>query len=257
VRAFHAREAEAARTAAARAPSPAGRAYFALGPARLHAAVFFAPDGTLHGLRVRGPRTRSDTGRWWRAENGRLCRAWRSWDTGRTRCVPGDWPATAPTWTRGALISGMPKTAGWRTDVPIGDGRPGQPGAERDVHGAWAGGVPAIRRAAAGPAAAAAGWSEAAHWPSAADLLAKARSTQNAGPREIVGYLASALVLATFCMREMRALRVLAIASNLAFIAYSLLAVLPPVFLLHAILLPVNAVRLLQTRDRAGTPAVR
>jgi hypothetical protein len=229
-----------------------------LGPARLHAAVFFGPDGTLHGLRVLGPRTRSDTGRWWRTETGRLCRAWRNWDTGRTRCVPSDWPSIARRRTRDALIPGMPETAGWRTDVPIWSGQPAQPGAERDRYGSRSGGgAPQIHPVAAAPATPGSGWSEAAQRPPAADLLAKARSKQNAGPREIVGYLASALVLATFCMREMRALRVLAIASNLAFIAYSLLAVLPPVFLLHAILLPVNAVRLLQTRARAATTAVR
>lgn len=64
--------------------------------------------------------------------------------------------------------------------------------------------------------------------------------------QDAVGYLASALVLATFCMRDMAALRVLAIASNLAFIAYGALAGIGPVLLLHALLLPLNAVRLAQ-----------
>lgn len=63
---------------------------------------------------------------------------------------------------------------------------------------------------------------------------------------EAVGYLASGLVLATFCMRDMVALRLLAIASNLAFIAYGALAGIGPVLLLHAVLLPLNGVRLLQ-----------
>jgi CRP/FNR family transcriptional regulator, cyclic AMP receptor protein len=61
---------------------------------------------------------------------------------------------------------------------------------------------------------------------------------------EPVGYLASALVLATFSMRDMVALRCLAIASNLAFIAYGVLADLGPVLVLHLLLLPVNVVRL-------------
>ncbi len=61
---------------------------------------------------------------------------------------------------------------------------------------------------------------------------------------ELIGYLASALVLATFCMRDMVALRCTAIASNLAFIAYAGLADLAPVLVLHLMLLPVNALRL-------------
>jgi hypothetical protein len=61
---------------------------------------------------------------------------------------------------------------------------------------------------------------------------------------EPIGYLASALVLATFCMRDMVALRVVAIASNLAFIAYSALGDVGPVLALHVLLLPVNAFRL-------------
>jgi hypothetical protein len=41
-------------------------------------------------------------------------------------------------------------------------------------------------------------------------------------------------------------LRLLAIASNLAFISYAALAGINPVPLLHALLLPVNVYRLLQ-----------
>jgi hypothetical protein len=67
---------------------------------------------------------------------------------------------------------------------------------------------------------------------------------------EMVGYLASLLVVAAFCMHDMRALRVVAMASNLAFIAYALLEGLGPVLLLHATLLPVNVLRLVQTRSR-------
>ena len=65
---------------------------------------------------------------------------------------------------------------------------------------------------------------------------------------EPLGYLASALVLATFCMRDMAALRCVAIASNLAFIAYGVLADVGPVLLLHLLLLPVNVSRLTGTR---------
>ena len=69
---------------------------------------------------------------------------------------------------------------------------------------------------------------------------------------EPIGYLAALLVLATFCMRDMVALRVVAIASNVAFIAYSGLADIGPVLLLHALLLPVNVVRLLELRAALG-----
>ena len=61
-----------------------------------------------------------------------------------------------------------------------------------------------------------------------------------------VGFGAAGLVLATFCMRSMNALRWIAIASNVAFIAYGYLGHLAPVLLLHALLLPVNIYRLAQ-----------
>ena len=63
-----------------------------------------------------------------------------------------------------------------------------------------------------------------------------------------VGFAAAGLVLATFCMRSMSALRWVAIASNLAFIAYGYLGNLAPVLLLHMLLLPVNICRLAQLR---------
>jgi hypothetical protein len=74
---------------------------------------------------------------------------------------------------------------------------------------------------------------------------------------ESIGYLASLLVLATFCMSGMVALRAVAIASNVAFIGYAALVDIGPVLLLHALLLPMNAYRLLQAvrerrRDRAA-----
>ncbi len=57
---------------------------------------------------------------------------------------------------------------------------------------------------------------------------------------ESIGYLASALVLAAFCMRDIVALRVVAIMSNVAFIGYAALADLHPVLMLHVVLLPMN-----------------
>lgn len=64
--------------------------------------------------------------------------------------------------------------------------------------------------------------------------------------RELIGYLASSLVLATFCVRDMASLRAFAIASNLAFISYGWLAGVHPVLALHVLLLPTNVVRLCQ-----------
>ena len=65
-----------------------------------------------------------------------------------------------------------------------------------------------------------------------------------------IGFAAASLVLATFCMRSMSALRWVAIASNLAFIAYGYLGNLAPVLVLHALLLPVNTYRLAQLHRR-------
>lgn len=65
------------------------------------------------------------------------------------------------------------------------------------------------------------------------------------GP-EIVGYIASSLVLLTFTMKEMRLLRIVAILSNLAFIIYGALDAIVPVLSLHLILLPLNSFRLVQ-----------
>ena len=71
---------------------------------------------------------------------------------------------------------------------------------------------------------------------------------------DALGYSAAALVLWTFSLNSMRALRVVAIASNLMFIAYGAAAQLWPVLLLHAILLPLNGWRLWQL-GRAASPA--
>jgi hypothetical protein len=65
-------------------------------------------------------------------------------------------------------------------------------------------------------------------------------------PTELLGYAAAVMVLATFSVRSIVALRVLAIASNLLFIGYAAFAHLPPVLTLHALLLPINVVRLRQ-----------
>ena len=65
---------------------------------------------------------------------------------------------------------------------------------------------------------------------------------------DMIGWAASATVLATFCMNTMMPLRVLAIISNVLFCAFGAIAHIFPVLVLHAILLPVNVVRLVQVR---------
>lgn len=63
---------------------------------------------------------------------------------------------------------------------------------------------------------------------------------------DVVGWAASAAVLATFCMNTMVPLRVLAIVSNVLFCAFGAVAHIYPVLILHAILMPVNVTRLVQ-----------
>src|SRR5271169_3258190 len=75
---------------------------------------------------------------------------------------------------------------------------------------------------------------------------------------DLLGYAASAAVLATFCMSTMIPLRALALVSNVLFMAYGYFDHLYPVFILHALLFPVNALRLVQfqrlVRDMRETP---
>ena len=87
----------------------------------------------------------------------------------------------------------------------------------------------------------------------------------------IAGWVASALVFSTFFMTTMLRLRIIAIASNLAFMSYALLGLvagdfgrLYPIFVLHAALLPLNVSRLHQLRkliaavtDATGEPSIR
>jgi len=63
---------------------------------------------------------------------------------------------------------------------------------------------------------------------------------------EILGYAASAAVFATFCMRGMIPLRSVALGSNVLFVAYGAVNHIYPVLVLHTVLIPINAIRLLQ-----------
>ena len=69
---------------------------------------------------------------------------------------------------------------------------------------------------------------------------------------QLLGYLASSVVLATFCMSTMLPLRVTAIVSNVIFASYGALAGLYPVLILHLVLLPVNTLKLRQVLRMTG-----
>jgi hypothetical protein len=70
-----------------------------------------------------------------------------------------------------------------------------------------------------------------------------------------MGYVAASLVLATFCAKRMVSLRALAISSNLAFIIYGSAAHLWPILMLHAIMLPLNVIRLHDALASLGSPS--
>lgn len=75
----------------------------------------------------------------------------------------------------------------------------------------------------------------------------------------ITAWVASLLVFSTFFMKTMIPLRVVAIASNVAFMSYALVGLaygvfgrLYPILVLHACLLPLNVIRLRQVRGLLG-----
>jgi hypothetical protein len=63
---------------------------------------------------------------------------------------------------------------------------------------------------------------------------------------DLVGYVASTLVFATFYVRKILTIRLIAIFSNVAFIAYGLGYHLPPILILHSVLLPLNFYRIFE-----------
>ena len=71
-------------------------------------------------------------------------------------------------------------------------------------------------------------------------------------PSDVIGYVASGLVLGAFSMKNMIQLRIVAICSNLAFIAYGAVLDLIPVVALHVVLLPMNTWRLWQVFHPRG-----
>ena len=74
--------------------------------------------------------------------------------------------------------------------------------------------------------------------------------------RSAIGFIASGLVLATFGMKDMVNLRIVAICSNIAFIMYGFVLVLPPVLFLHVMLLPLNGWRLMGLLKQRGVMTV-
>jgi CRP/FNR family cyclic AMP-dependent transcriptional regulator len=66
---------------------------------------------------------------------------------------------------------------------------------------------------------------------------------------DYVGYVASIFVASSFYMKTIIPLRILAICSNVTFVIYGLFGGLPPVFLLHLFLFPLNIVRLVQMKQ--------
>jgi hypothetical protein len=65
-----------------------------------------------------------------------------------------------------------------------------------------------------------------------------------------LGFCASLAVLASFCMTTIASLRMLALASNVLFSIYGLLAHIYPVVFLHIILLPINLLKLYRLQYR-------
>lgn len=66
---------------------------------------------------------------------------------------------------------------------------------------------------------------------------------------DIIGYIASLLVAVTFYMKTIIPLRIFAICSNIFFIIYGFFGNLPPVFILHVFLFPLNIIRLFQMKN--------
>lgn len=73
---------------------------------------------------------------------------------------------------------------------------------------------------------------------------------------QLLGYLASAVVFATFCMTTMLPLRIVAVLGNLLFVAYGYFDAVFAVMALHLVLLPINLWKLrgiLRLVRHAGT----
>lgn len=75
---------------------------------------------------------------------------------------------------------------------------------------------------------------------------------------DCTGYIASLLVFLTFYMKDMVPLRVVALFSNVAFLAYGGALQLWPVIFLHGALIPINICRLAaEFRKTQTAPAAK
>jgi hypothetical protein len=72
---------------------------------------------------------------------------------------------------------------------------------------------------------------------------------------DCLGYAASCAVLATFLMRTMVPLRLIAILSNVLFLVFGYIQHIYPVFFLHVALLPINAWRLVAVSESSTAAA--
>src|ERR1700745_1396892 len=72
-----------------------------------------------------------------------------------------------------------------------------------------------------------------------------------------VGFLAAGLVITAFCMKDILHLRIVAVASNVAFLAYGVALGLIPVWSLHLVLLPVNLIMLWQVGSHITPYAIQ
>jgi CRP/FNR family cyclic AMP-dependent transcriptional regulator len=77
------------------------------------------------------------------------------------------------------------------------------------------------------------------------------------GLPDLLGWLAAALTLMTFCCQNMVRLRCAALVANGAFIAYGITAQLWPVLVLHFVLVPINVWRLVQASRMRRTALER
>lgn len=96
-------------------------------------------------------------------------------------------------------------------------------------------------------------------WPGTVDAdhpgALRRTASMNMPIHELLGWFASALMVATFACRRPLRMRSLAVCTNLAFMAYALTNGLPPVLALHALLLPINLLRAWQARHGSAGDA--
>jgi CRP/FNR family transcriptional regulator, cyclic AMP receptor protein len=65
---------------------------------------------------------------------------------------------------------------------------------------------------------------------------------------EVLGYVGGLLVFSTFYLKTMIRLRLVAIASNVVYVAYALMGHMVPILVLHILLLPLNIWRLVEVK---------